>query len=67
MKKNTNYGLSAPKLLESLNIGDRIEDKRSINHLQKEQAVFKKIYPYRHIVVMKSKFKNDVNIIMRAE
>ncbi len=67
MKKNEKEVLSVTKLMESLNVGDRAEDCRTINYLRKEQALFKRVYPDRHIVVMKSKFRSDVNIIMRAE
>lgn len=67
MKKNSSDDLSAIKLFESLDVGGRKEDSRTINYLRREQAVFKKIFPDRHIVVMKSKFKEDINIIMRAE
>jgi len=67
MQKNINSNLSATKLFESLDIGSRIEDTRTINYLRREQAVFKRIFPERHIVVMKSKFKDGISIIMRAE
>lgn len=55
------------KLFESLKIGGRSEDTRHINHIRREQAVFKKVHPDRHVLVMKSKFKEGVTIIMRAE
>jgi len=59
--------LSVFKLLEGLKIGGRLEDTRHINHIRREQAVFKKVHPDRHVAVMRSKFKEGVTIIMRAE
>ncbi|GEM_PF-1750338 len=67
METTTNRSISATKLFETLSVGGRVEDSRSINYLRREQAVFKRIFPDRHIVVMQSKFKEGVTIIMRAE
>ncbi len=66
--QNINYcDLPAPKLLDSLEVGDRVESTRAHSYLNFQRNVFHRLNPDKRIVILKSKFKEGVNIIMRAE
>lgn len=54
-------------VFDNMKLGDRIEDNRSHDYLNRERSYFHKRYLDRRIVIVKSKFKKGVNIIMRAE
>lgn len=59
--------ISATKLFEGLTLGGREEDSRNYDYLNRERAVFHKLNPTKRIILSKSKFKEGVTIIMRAE
>lgn len=67
MTNHLKGSLSATKLFESLPIGGRSEDTRNYDYLNRERSIFHRVNPDRRIVLSKSKFKEGVTIIMRAE
>lgn len=67
MQTNNQADLPASKLLESLNVGDRVETTRAYSYMNFQRGIFHKLNPDKRIVVMQSKFKDGVTIIMRAE
>lgn len=67
MHNNLHCSVSATKLLESLDIGGRIESDKSYTYLNQQRTIFHKLNPGRRIVIVQSKFKTGVTIIMRAE
>lgn len=67
MQTQEKDNLSATRLLESLDVGDRVESTRAYSYLNFQRSVFHRINPDRRVILMKSKFKKGVTIIMRAE
>lgn len=67
MQKQQSCSVSATKLLESLDVGGRIESHKAYSYLNTQRTIFQKLNPDRRIVLSKSKFKEGVTIIMRAE
>lgn len=67
MQQSNQCNKSATKLLESLDVGGRVESKKAYSYLNTQRTIFQKMNPDRRIVLSKSKFKEGVTIIMRAE
>ncbi|SEG75356.1 hypothetical protein [Sphingobacterium lactis] len=67
MQKDQSCILSATKILESLDVGGRVESDKAYSYLNTQRTIFQKLNPDRRIVLSKSKFKEGVTIIMRAE
>lgn len=67
MSTTKNCSETATQIFKNLEIGGRVESSKSIGYLRRQQAAFNMYHPERHIVVMKSKLRDGVTIIMRAE
>ena len=67
VKKEKNISKWALAIFSGMEIGDRVECLYPHGEINLQRWLFNKDYPDVRLVIVKSKFKEGVNIIMRAE